>query len=255
MSAGDWLLTPVHGDQGSLRLFCFPHAGGGASAYWPWIGALGSRVEVAPVQLPGRETRRTAPPFCNWNELVEGLIQGLAVFFEPPFAFFGHSFGAFVAFEVARELAGRGVPTTECLLVSAARAPQLRDPDLSIGRLPDADFIDRLRRLNGIPEQVLETKELLEIFLPTIRGDLALLDEYRYRDDPPLTCPIVAFGGVDDKKVSRQDLEAWAKQTSNRFTTRCFPGGHFFLTTARDSLLRAIQEQLEGLPCLYAEDS
>jgi medium-chain acyl-[acyl-carrier-protein] hydrolase len=247
MSASEFLLTPVHGSHGSLRLFCFPHAGGGASAYWSWIGALGPRVEVAPVQLPGRETRRRAAPFPDWNALVNDLIHGLAPFLEPPFAFFGHSFGAFVAFEVARGLARRGAPMTDCLLVSAARAPHLPDPDPSIQRLPDADFIERLRRLNGIPDQVLGNKELLDIFLPTIRSDLALLDAYRYREEPPLACQIVAFGGSDDKKVGAEDLEGWARQTSRRFAIRRFPGGHFFLTTARDSLLRAVQEELEAL--------
>src|SRR6266511_4911306 len=128
---------------------------------------MGTRIEVAPVQLPGRETRRSAAPFPDWNTLVNGLIHGLAPFLEPPFAFFGHSFGAFVAFEVARGLARRGAPMTDCLLVSAARAPHLLDPDPSIQRLPDADFIERVRRLNGIPDQVLGNKELLDIFLPS----------------------------------------------------------------------------------------
>jgi surfactin synthase thioesterase subunit len=249
MPRNKWLLTPVNRSEraGTMRLFCFPHAGGGASSYWPWIGALGPRIHIVAVQLPGRESRCLAPPPPSWDTLVSDLVNALGCLFEPPFVFFGHSLGALIAFELARTNARSGGQSVECLLVSAARAPQLPNPGPSIRALSDAELLERLRRLNGIPEPVLGNNELLGVLLPTLRSDLTLLETYDYREEPPWSCPIVAFGGSDDEKVGRRELDGWRTQIASWFATRYLPGGHFFPATSRAALLGAVRDDLEAL--------
>jgi acyl transferase domain-containing protein/surfactin synthase thioesterase subunit len=239
-----WVVRSDLNPQPQLRLFCFPYAGAGASVFRTWSKDLPSTIEVCPVQLPGRETRLEEAAMTRLSSLVRALAQHLLPHLDVPFAFFGHSLGALISFELARELRRQNAPCPMQLFVSGCRAPQLPDRDLPIHRLPEPKFLAELRRLNGTPEAILQNSELMQRLLPTLRADFALLETYVYTNEPPLNCPIATFGGTQDPRVSREDLAAWRDQTQQSFTLQLLPGDHFFLLQNRQLLLQAIAQCL-----------
>jgi medium-chain acyl-[acyl-carrier-protein] hydrolase len=201
-------------------------------------------VEVLPVQLPGREARFREPAFTRLAPLVEALAGALRPYLDRPFAFFGHSMGALVAFELARRLRrGTGLQPV-CLFASGCGAPQARDTETPIHTLPAAEFREELRRLDGTPREVLDNEELMDLLLPTLRADFALCETYTYTAGPPLDCPLNALGGLGDDTVSRRELAAWREQTTGPFRLRMLPGNHFFLHAAQRPLLQALTQEL-----------
>lgn len=233
-----------------MRLFCLPHAGGGAAVYRPWAALIPPTIELRLVQLPGRETRLREQPYTRMTALIDALAQAVAADIDRPYSIFGHSMGALVAFELAHALRRLGLPTPICLFVSGRRAPQLPDPDSPIHQLSDGPFVGAMiRRYNGIPRVLLEDVELLRLFLPTLRADLELIETYSYQNDAPLDCPISVFGGQRDARASEAELLAWRVHTTAGFEIRQFPGGHFYLQEERaaplESLIAILQQHLE----------
>jgi medium-chain acyl-[acyl-carrier-protein] hydrolase len=231
--------------ESRLRLLCFPYAGGGASAFRDWPDELPPEIEVWAVQPPGRETRLKEAPVRCLQTLVDALLEETRALRERPYAFFGHSLGALVAFELARALRRRGAAGPVHLLVSGCGAPQLSDPEPPLSELAPSDLKDRLRRLDGTPKAVLADREMMELLLPTLRADFGLRDDYVYTVEPAFEVPLTAFGGHDDPEVSAASLAAWRDQTRQRFVMRGFAGGHFFIRSARSALLAAVASELE----------
>lgn len=240
-----WLSYYKPNPFAELRLFCFPYAGGSAVIYRSWADLLPKNLEICPVQLPGRGTRLRDQPFTRLMPMVEALASGLLPYLDRPFAFFGHSMGAAIAFELARHLREHFQREPEHLFVSGRNAPQIPDPMPSTYSLPDAEFIDEVRRLNGTPQAVLDHPELMQLMLPLLRADFAVVQTYRPAPGEPLRSPITAFGGLLDHDVRREYLEAWGKQTASRFSLRMFPGDHFFLQTSQTLLLKALAHELD----------
>ena len=230
-----------------LRLFCFPYAGGGASIYRTWASGLPVDIEVCAIQLPGREARGQEQPFTRLAEMVQAIASGITPWLDKPYAFFGHSMGSHLAFELARDLRRQGDPGPRHLFVSGRHAPQMADPDPPIHHLPTPEFIDELRRLHGTPEEVLQHAELMELLMPILRADFAACETYEYAPEPPLNCPITAFGGLEDASADRDTMLAWREQTSSAFSVQVFPGDHFFLHSARPLLLQTITGELTQL--------
>lgn len=245
MKKNRWLAFVKPRPQARLRLFCFPYSGGGATAFRKWSDGLPDTIEVCPVQWPGRETRLQEPPFTRIAPLVQATAQALLPHLDKPFAFFGHSVGALVGFELARLLRRQHGLRPVHLFASAHGAPQRPDPDPPAHALPEPDFIREVQRYNGTPQVVLENPELRRVFIPILRADFAVNETYTYTDEAPLDCPISAFGGSQDWKGSYADLEAWREQTSARFSVRIFPGDHFFLQSAQPLVLEAIAQELD----------
>jgi len=176
--------------------------------------------------------------------LIEALAQPLLPLLDKPFALFGHSLGALVSFELSRHLrTSYGIRPVR-LFVSAGPAPQIPHRGLPVHNLPKREFLEELRRLNGTPAELLNQQELMDIVLPSLRADFALYESYRYSNEPPLDCPISAYGGLNDPHVKRRDLEGWRDQTRVSFSIRMFPGDHFFFRTAEPSLLRVLAQEL-----------
>ncbi|HVP49081.1 MAG TPA: alpha/beta fold hydrolase [Bryobacteraceae bacterium] len=238
-----WFPSIRESEQAKLRLFCFPYAGGGASVFRGWAGRLPEGVAVCPVRLPGRETRLGERPFDAMGELLAALRTVIDPYLDKPFAFFGHSLGAVIAFELERLLAARST----CLFVSGARAPQLRRDHVPPPPPSDDELIEELRRLDGIPSEILENRELMQLALPALRADTALYRNYVYREELPLHCPIRAYGGLDDERITRGDLEAWGAETTHSFRLEMFPGGHFFLETHQEAFLTALARDLSAV--------
>lgn len=244
LNGNPWFAHVALDPAAKLRLFCFPHAGGGASTFRDWSNGLPPSVEVWPIQPPGRETRMLETPFTQLMPLAQAIEQALRAYLDKPFAFFGHSMGARVCFEVARLLRQRGGPLPVGLFVSADRAPQLPDPNAPLHVLPEEEFIAELRRLNGTPESVLQCAELMRVLLPLLRADLTLIETYVYQAQAPLDCPISAMGGSQDPEANRMELDAWREQTRGSFTLRMFPGDHFFLASSKMAVLAALSQDL-----------
>ena len=226
------------------RMFCFPFAGGGATAYYRWNNGILADIELARVQLPGREARLREPLFNRLASLVDTLAEELIPWIDGPFAFYGHSMGALLAFELARELRRRHGLLPFHLFVSGYRAPQLPPSESPFSHLPNEEFIDRVRQYGGVPDLVAQHEELMEIFLPILRADFEMTETYVYRQEAPLECPITAFGGLSDPKISSEKITAWSIHTSVRFSDHFFPGGHFFLHDSEPLVLEQINIQL-----------
>ena len=239
-----WIARRKPNPQARLRLFCFPYAGGGASIYHTWSSDVPQQVEICPVQLPGRENRLMEPPFTQIAPLVQALVPALRPYMDMPFAFFGHSLGAIVSFELARSLRNQYRLGPVHMFVSGCSAPQIPDTDPPIHELPDAEFVEEVRRLNGTPDAVLEHPELLQLLLPVLRADFGMRSTYTYTPAEPFAFPISAFGGIEDSDVSQEDVEAWRQHTRSAFTLRMLPGDHFFLHSARDQLVQLVSEDL-----------
>lgn len=220
-----------------LRLICLPYAGGGASVFRTWASALPPSVELCAAQPPGRETRFSEPAFTRAGDYVASLLAALRPLTDRPYALFGHSMGALMAFEVSRALRAQGLPLPARLFVSAKKAPHLTHTEEPAYHLPDAEFADYLRKLEGTSEEVLANPELRELFFPVLRKDFELRDSYAYQAGPPLDVPLRALGGVADAHVGKADLEAWREHTRSFLGLHLFPGGHLYLGKQRDALL------------------
>lgn len=245
---GAWVRRFNQRRPGRARLFCFAHAGAGASVFRLWPAGLPEELEVCAVQLPGRETRLHEPALTSMTSIVNALVEALSPELDLPFAFFGHSMGAVVASELARKLQAGSGPTPRHLFVSARRAPRLPDPDPALHPLADAEFVAELnRRYGGIPAEVLAHQELMALLLPSMRADLTALETFAPAHDPVLTMPISAFGGLHDQRATRAQLEGWRHETRAGFRLRVFPGDHFFLNPSRAELLADVSASLASL--------
>ncbi|WP_437483062.1 ACP S-malonyltransferase [Sorangium sp. So ce1014] len=247
-SASLWFLGRHARPQARLRLFCFPYAGKGASVYLRWAGELPDSVDVLAVQLPGREGRVKEKPAERLMPLVDELVGAIAPLLDRPFALFGHSMGTLLAFEVARKLRARHGKEPVHLFVSGRGAPHVprRTPDLH--RLSDAQLVTALQgTYGGIPDVVREDVGLLQLFLPALRADLAMLETYVFQPGAKLRCPISALGGDRDPHANVQDLRAWGEQTEASFRLRMLEGDHFFVNSARAEVLQSIVADLGPL--------
>ncbi len=244
-----WLISPKHSPHTHprLRLFCFPSAGGGPAQYRPWMRTLPEIFELQLIQLPGREARLREPLMRRMPEIVTEIGQALLPMVDQPYAFFGHSMGALLAFEVARWLRRTGAQEPVHLFVSGRRAPNQHDPDRMIHALDDAEFLREIvARYNGIPQVILDDPELLQIFLPTLRADLEVIETYQYAHEAPLHCALTAFAGFSDQRASLHDLQNWRAQTTGAFRARQFAGEHFYLQNQRDVLLAELLSTLKN---------
>jgi medium-chain acyl-[acyl-carrier-protein] hydrolase len=230
----------------ALRLFCFPYAGGGVSIYRQWPEQLPRNVEVQVLEMPGREMRLHEPGFVHVDSLVPVAAAAMRRYLHQPFAFFGHSMGGLIGFELARLLRREHSVEPRALFASGRPAPQL-PVEPPTYNLPEKELIEDLREKNGTPEEVLAHAELLQLLIPTLRADFQLCQTYQYKSEPPLKCRIAAFGGLSDPFVSREDLEKWREQTTGPFQVRMFPGDHFFLHSSQSLLLQMLSTDLVQL--------
>jgi pyochelin biosynthetic protein PchC len=226
-----------------LRLVCFAHAGGSASFFRTWPRWLPEDVEVLAVRYPGRQDRLAEPCAERLDDLADSIEAALSELDGVPVAFFGHSMGSAIAFEVAARLeARRGLPLA-ALFVSAGAPPHLYEP----GRLHQADdetFIEALKRLGAADGELFANAELRAMVLPSIRSDFRLIETHQPGPAVPISAPIHAYSGVDDPSVDVPTQLRWSELTTAGFTHHPFPGDHFYLVPGEADLLRALSRHL-----------
>src|SRR5581483_156706 len=242
-----WIVRPKESARAARRLFCFPYAGAGISAFRGWPEQLASDMEVCLVQPPGRENRFYEAPLASISQMVAEVARNLIKWIDRPYALYGHSLGAVTAFETVRFLRRQGIPGPMHLFVSASRAPQLPWPHPPIHRLADSVLLAEIhRRYGSIPRQLLDDAEMRALLVPALRADFQQIETYCYAEAPPLACPISVFGGRDDPMVTLDALAAWQHQTRSGFDLKLLPGTHLFLQTARLELLQSISAAIAG---------
>jgi medium-chain acyl-[acyl-carrier-protein] hydrolase len=247
-SPSRWLVRR-HAPRARLRLFCLPFAGGNASVYAPWHAGLGPDIEVCAVQLPGRASRLAESLVTSLPELIETLANIVAREASLPFAFFGHSMGALLGFEIARYCTWQGLPTPVRLFASGCAAPQRRAEKEPLHCLPDNELIARLADYNGTPPELLAHQELMALVLPMLRADFGLVENYVYRPGPLLNIPITVLAGTDDPHVERAQVEAWCVESNARCDLEWFNGNHFFIQQETAQVLSCVRRYLASSHC------
>ncbi|MEU3313852.1 alpha/beta fold hydrolase [Streptomyces sp. NPDC006662] len=229
------------------RLVCFPHAGGSATAYKPLAHALPAGFDVVCVQYPGRQDRLGEAPFTSLEPLVEAVAGELARLLEAepgrPYALFGHSMGALVAYETARRLERAGLPVPRRLFASGRGAPHTRS-GAHYRAYDDADVLAEVRRLSGTDESLLANPEILEMVLPALRADYRAVGTYVWSGGAPLSVPVTALTGDDDPMVTLGEARAWGEHTTGGFELRVYPGGHFYLNDQPAAVASAVTDGL-----------
>lgn len=233
--ANVWFEQKYLNHNAKIRLFCLPYAGGNHGIFSSWAEILAPHIEICPALLPGRSIRFNETPINNLTTLVDELALAIEPLLTKPYWVYGHSMGGIIAYELASLLSSNTSPKPNHLYISGARAPHVPIPatarvKINSYKLPDQPFIQQIKELNGTPPEVFADPELLEIMLPILRADFAVVDTYEYKENPPLTCPISVFGGIDDTSdVPEEALEQWKVYTTAPFSLKMLAGDHFFV--------------------------
>lgn len=221
-------MTQVSTSEPWLTLYCLPHAGGGARPYSRLETAVPPGVRVVPLELPGHGTRLREPLLQDIGQVVTEVIRLTGEAHGRSFALFGHSFGALVAYEAAWRLRQLGTPP-ELLLVSGRNSPAWPLSHKPLHLLPDPLFTAGLDRMGGIPQPLLANPSVLQVYLPSIRADLRMVETYAHTHSEPLDVPISAFAGLQDRLTDPAGMRAWAELTAGPFDLTLQRGKHFFL--------------------------
>jgi medium-chain acyl-[acyl-carrier-protein] hydrolase len=229
-----------------IRIFCLPYAGGSAAIYKDWQKTVPAELQVCPIELPGRGSRSREPIPRSIPELAREIASALDLHNDKPLALFGHSMGAAIAYEVARNLEAKNNRALCALIVSGARAPFLERKKPGVGDLPDSEFLEHLRDLNGTPPEILADQELMALLLPMLRRDFINCECYRLEKLHVLRTPITALAGDGDVDISISDVEAWSALTVGRFRALRFPGDHFFIKSEEAAVTAAVTSILLG---------
>lgn len=237
-----WIRRYVPCEASDIRLVCFPHAGGSASYYYWLARALAPKIEVLALQYPGRQDRRLEKCIESIPEMADAVvkeIQGVSY----PYAFFGHSMGAALAFEVSLRLQALGEKQPARLFLSGRRGPTCARSD-RIHLRDDAGLLEEIVRLGGTDPRVLEDDELVASMLTMIRSDYKAAETHAYTPGPRLDCPITTLVGDADPHASTSEASTWTDQSTAAFDMQVFPGGHFYLTDNKQAVADAISTRL-----------
>jgi surfactin synthase thioesterase subunit len=243
--ASTWIRRYHEAPDSPVQLVCFPHAGGSASFFFPVAKALAPAIDVAAVQYPGRQDRRNEPNIDNIAGLVDAVLPAIRPLADRPLAFFGHSMGAVLAYEVALRLEKDGAPPLTRMYASGRRAPS-RHREESVHTRGDDGIVAELRKLSGTNADLLGDPETLEMILPAVKADYTAVETYRYTPGDTLSCPIIAVIGDSDPRVTADEAKAWADHTTGTFDLRIFPGGHFYLVDQAPQVIKLISDDLTG---------
>ncbi len=228
-------------NKDDVIVLCLPHAGGGASFFNSWSKFFDKPYLICPVQLPGREERFLEPPIESINDIAEEIVNAILEY-KNKLVLFGHSMGTKMVFEVER-LLERNNRKAEVAIVSACPPPDKGERN-KLSRLSDDEFLEAIINYDGTPEALIQNRDLMKMFLPTLKADFRLSEEYQCKDSSPLECPIIALGADGDADASEKEIMAWADYTSKDFKYQMFEGNHFYIKDREDEVLCQIKKWL-----------
>lgn len=242
-NADAWIRRYQAADDAAIRLVCLPHAGGSASFYFPMAQALAPALDVLSVQYPGRQDRRHEPGITDIGVYADALTSALLPWVDRPLAFFGHSMGAVLAFEVTRRLErDHGIDPVR-IFASGRRSPSSHRPE-TVHLRDDDGIVAEMRQLSGTDAAILGNEEILRMVLPAIRSDYTAIENYRAAPEHTVKTPVTVLTGESDPRTSREEAEAWEGHTLGGFDLQSFPGGHFFLARQQAHVLKIVSEEL-----------
>jgi amino acid adenylation domain-containing protein len=239
-----WFFYPAQRKKARLKLFCFPYAGGTPHIFRNWANHLPEDIEVIALRLPGRDSRIKEKAYSDWSELLDALEDALLSCIDIPFAFFGHSFGARLAFELTKRFHAKGFALPTCLFISGCRCPHIPSPQPFLHELPQAEFFERVFSMNGISAEILSNQKLMEMFEPTMRADMKLSELWE-NSAQQINVPIVAFSGLNDSIDPPSNMRGWENYTQAQFSFYTFSGDHFFLHTNEKNLLGTLSTLIQ----------
>ncbi|AYF31942.1 thioesterase [Micromonospora tulbaghiae] len=237
-----WIRRFHRSADAAVRLIAFPHAGASASYFFPMSESLAPTIECGIVQYPARQDRRSDPPIDDLMALADLVTEAVRPLADRPLAFFGHSMGAALAFEVALRLEAGGV--RPAMLFASGRRSPTRPQEENVHRLDDAGVVREMRRLSGTDSRFLDDEELLAMILPAVRSDYTAIERYRMLPESRISCPITVLTGDSDPRTSLADAEAWEEVTTGAFTQHVFRGGHFYLADHQSEVINTITDAL-----------
>jgi pyochelin biosynthetic protein PchC len=237
-----WVRRFHRSPDAAVRLIMLPHAGASASYFFPISESLAPTVECGVVQYPGRQDRRHDPCIEDLMEMADKVTTAVLPLFDRPFALFGHSMGATLAFEVARRLEEMGAEA-EMIFVSGRRSPT-RPRAEDVHRRGDAGLIQEMRRLSGTDQRLFDDEELLAMILPAVRSDYTAIERYRMIPGSRINAPIHVLIGDSDPKAGLAEAAAWEEVTTGTFSQRVFRGGHFYLAEHQSEVINTISDAL-----------
>ncbi|MEU6118147.1 alpha/beta fold hydrolase [Streptomyces sp. NPDC047117] len=248
MSSSPWFLCDEAGPRRAARVYCFPHAGGNPRSFLSWQKDLGEDAEVVAVCPPGRGPRYRETALTTVPDLADGAAAAIAAAADRPFLLFGHSFGAVLAFEVARRI--EGLPGFRHLVASGCSAPSLLPTQrvVETARLEGRAFTEAVGFFGGLPPEVVADEALQELLLPNLRSDFRMVAEYAYRPAPPLHVPVTLINGYDDPHVTKDGLDPWERESSDKVDQHWADGGHFYFDGSPGAVTGLLRSLISGAP-------
>ncbi len=245
--ASPWLYFAARRPSPRLRLFCFPYSGASASVFRSWPEQLGDDVEVVGVELPGRAWRRNEPAYTDAQLAAQAFCDAVAGELSVPFAFYGHSVGALLAYEIAHTRRSRGLPMPVALFVSGRKPPHDPRNRITYCTLPDNKLFASIAELGGVPDAVLRDPDLRQMIISVLRADLTMAEQYPYVERPPLAQPLFVYASDADPLLDITEVTGWERHTSASCKLRRYRGGHFFIQDAASGFFADLSEDLRGL--------
>ncbi len=240
-----WIVRPQARQGAAFRLVCFPQAGGNAWSFRQWAQRLPTAIELLAIQYPGHGDRLGEEPRRDFDVLLTEIAESLAPSLDRPYALFGHSMGALLAFETGRVLQTIDVGPPKHVFLSGHNAPgnpMASDDRTPAHELTDPQLLERIETLDCTPPEILEDREMRTLLLRMIRADSAVCESHVLRKRFPLASPVTVLGGVDDPRTSEAGLNSWREFSSGRFDVRWFEGNHGFLFAEE----QRVQETIVG---------
>lgn len=243
--ASSWFIIPQPNTEATHRLFCFHYAGGNGQIFYPWVKELDPSIELVAIQLPGHGTRFNEPLATSMDSIVDSLGEQIVDYLDKPYTFFGHSLGGLMAYALTHWLQKKFLPLPDCLYVSGKRPPHIAKEKM-ISHLPDAIFLEEATKYNGVPSDILQNQEFLDVWLPILRADFQVLETYISPQDYSLSCDLVGLGGLDDIMVPPSSVKMWSPYTSGAFSSFFYPGNHFYINTEYAQIIKLILQKIRS---------